>query len=1270
MNNEFTKFDDPISTPDSDLLKVELYARKLAAFIKRAQPPFTLGIYGEWGAGKTSFVRLIQHFLLLDGLRNKIDLLNIRPSKPIPDSVIEDLMILNTLNQEQKNKQQNILKERLTNAFSLSKGDSESIFKTIEKTPVQFIYFSAWPYTTSDTIWKALVLEITKSLYSTLSSQKEPAKPTSKTLIQKLRDFLSSDMLVIRKEDVVKDPLEDYKSILSSLDQTAYGSISKDTKLQYQFNHEIALTSIVEGALKAIGSISPLVRLFQGLFGIEFKSEFSEAFQKEKNEATRKIVESINEFRKLLLRIFEEREDPVPIYIFVDDLDRCLPDVALDILEAIKIFLNEIPCVFIVAADDNLIGQGLRLRYKELFGNVDQAKMDNFLAVKGQEYFEKIIQFGIKVPSKTITQTHQFIAAQFPRLMPVTDIIQTAVGTNPRRLKQYCNRLAYNYMVHQLKSEQSHPEINQQAKEEALYKMVQLYAWLPECAKKIGKKAESLDATAFKQEMSELEEWLKKITPENIQDEAEPPSCKDICSLVSDSAPLVRVFTERPLLSELNAIWIATFARLADIKPKQEGKLYTDDSTFMRIYETSKIAFSSKKMMIDNLARLTDFFSWDMNSFIPKDLYFKLAESGVWLEGMKKLEEVFEKPAAFLNGKLESENFPFEINEIITKIKNLQNDADKDLFLKLREQFTKSPKLSTIQCQEVLYFKEAFEKGLPDIKDLLSLEFQNTTGEDTKTYKISEQLFNDWNDDRKDLILESLELRNFAVQHFQQLRSISKLDGLEYKWPELTQLTRINGRLFLKDLEAGPQDESFNTHPSKQLYLDDDALRRFLAIQPLFRDIPETSFNQYLDVSQISARAILVEEQQQTALQTKTNYLPIDKKPFKSLVISIEKKKVAGTVTDHSHSISMKFDNEAVVQDDVNIDIQSIKGKLTQTYLEKRPAALVATRGIGASSTSMSYEDFGKKLPEMLFGKGVLYEYFNRKMNSNDKIRLIIQLENNWKDREEEKSSGNIDNSLFLIPFELLYLEQDRSFVSITQRISVLRYSQPVKRNDYVREFDLPVRILVAIARPNDVPYLEFDQEKNIILDTLKEAISNRMVEVHIVDNASKEKLQRAFRFFEPHIFHYIGHGVSEALALENEETGKHELFDSAQLGQLLDSYKINIAVLNACNTANAKLDETTISIAEKLVEKGIPAVIACNNAIADIAALQFTKEFYQAMLDGFSLETAMSEARKALWFEKLGWHQYVLFASTTNLDNFRLKILSKRESEPTSVAM
>src|SRR4029078_8490469 len=69
--------------------------------------------------------------------------------------------------------------------------------------------------------------------------------------------------------------------------------------------------------------------------------------------------------------------------------------------------------------------------------------VNDSLKDKGQEYLEKIIQFRTRVPPRTAEQTKRLIAAEFADWTPAGDIIQTIANNNPRRIKQYCQRLSF-----------------------------------------------------------------------------------------------------------------------------------------------------------------------------------------------------------------------------------------------------------------------------------------------------------------------------------------------------------------------------------------------------------------------------------------------------------------------------------------------------------------------------------------------------------------------------------------------------------------------------------------------------------------------------------------------------------------------------------------------------------------------------------------------------------------------------------------------------------
>ena len=61
------------------------------------------------------------------------------------------------------------------------------------------------------------------------------------------------------------------------------------------------------------------------------------------------------------------------LIVFVDDLDRCLPEKAIEVLEAIKLFLEVPGVVFVLGMDREVVERGIEARYGHFFRRRRQA---------------------------------------------------------------------------------------------------------------------------------------------------------------------------------------------------------------------------------------------------------------------------------------------------------------------------------------------------------------------------------------------------------------------------------------------------------------------------------------------------------------------------------------------------------------------------------------------------------------------------------------------------------------------------------------------------------------------------------------------------------------------------------------------------------------------------------------------------------------------------------------------------------------------------------
>jgi len=102
-----------------------------------------------------------------------------------------------------------------------------------------------------------------------------------------------------------------------------------------------------------------------------------------------------------------------------------------------------------------------------------------------------------------------------------------------------------------------------------------------------------------------------------------------------------------------------------------------------------------------------------------------------------------------------------------------------------------------------------------------------------------------------------------------------------------------------------------------------------------------------------------------------------------------------------------------------------------------------------------------------------------------------------------------------------------------------------------------------------------------------------------------------------------------------------------SDLGVLLhDERTLRLVVLNACEGARTSRTDPFAGTAQSLVQQGLPAVIGMQFEISDAAAITFSREFYSAVADGYPVDAALAEARKAIFAEgnPVEWGTPVLY--------------------------
>jgi len=131
------------------------------------------------------------------------------------------------------------------------------------------------------------------------------------------------------------------------------------------------------------------------------------------------------------------------VVVFIDDLDRLVPEKAVELLEVMKLFLDIPRCVFVLAVDYNVVIKGLE---KKFGSSVDD--------LKGKSFFDKIIQLPFNLPVAQYDVSKYFKELLHGKFEYKEDDIETfvrlansSVGFNPRSMKRLFNSLQLLKMV-------------------------------------------------------------------------------------------------------------------------------------------------------------------------------------------------------------------------------------------------------------------------------------------------------------------------------------------------------------------------------------------------------------------------------------------------------------------------------------------------------------------------------------------------------------------------------------------------------------------------------------------------------------------------------------------------------------------------------------------------------------------------------------------------------------------------------------------------------
>jgi hypothetical protein len=251
---------------------------------------------------------------------------------------------------------------------------------------------------------------------------------------------------------------------------------------------------------------------------------------------------------------------------------------------------------------------------------------------------------------------------------------------------------------------------------------------------------------------------------------------------------------------------------------------------------------------------------------------------------------------------------------------------------------------------------------------------------------------------------------------------------------------------------------------------------------------------------------------------------------------------------------------------------------------------------------------------------------------------------------------------LHALPWELLREEREGGPINLAAAEATPFSRYMASEHGYAGPIRVrPIRILVAIANPSNLGRwrlqpIEVDYEMALLRQAL-EGLNVELIEVP--QPCTLEALEEGLRK-GPHILHLIAHGKyrqadrKAVIFMANRYNlvrlmyaDKHRNIFARQLtdANWREEDKLRLVFLASCETATRDRTDAFRGFAPKLVDAGVPAVLAMQDLVAVDTAREFTRVFYRQLLQHGQVDLATNQARAALLTgEFTGAHIPVLF--------------------------
>jgi hypothetical protein len=298
--------------------------------------------------------------------------------------------------------------------------------RDLQPSGLHTIWFSAWLYGQEQEIWAAFLQSLTTRLWNKLKLLEK-----TRFSVRLFRRGLAWERLLF---EVPK-----YLARLALSALPVFAGMLLSERLGGELGRLVNSAGIV-------GSADALIVLLKPVAKAAFK-DTSPDFSLYRSMDFEQHIGFLEKIREQFERIIAALPGQTGrIVVFVDDLDRCSPEKALQLLDAIKVFFDVPGCIFVIGLDYGVVQQALALKFPQN-------------TVAQREYLAKFIQLPFQLPPLTDSDLESYLSAldvRFPDER-CRAVLLSSLARNPREIKRVINVYSLYWYLGRAANASLHP---------------------------------------------------------------------------------------------------------------------------------------------------------------------------------------------------------------------------------------------------------------------------------------------------------------------------------------------------------------------------------------------------------------------------------------------------------------------------------------------------------------------------------------------------------------------------------------------------------------------------------------------------------------------------------------------------------------------------------------------------------------------------------------------------------------------------------------------